>query len=550
MERKTNKRETGNAVEASAKSQSSEKKMPNSLKMRSKIAKSVAKNFVRTKNAKVTTDVQRKNQKKTNKRIFSQKQNEEGAKELISREEKQHDNASGEDHVENSQHSQKNQENITMSDNNRAKVGTEEKDGGSDKNQNKEKRNREEKRRRNQKERHGLSKKNHKNKEKCDGKKGQQNERKEKLDGLIFMCSTKTKPDCFRYRVMGVTAGKKDLVLGIRPGLKLFLYDFDLKLMYGIYKASSSGGMKLEPKAFGGAFPAQVRFKVHADCYPLPESIFKKAIKENYNEKNKFKIELTARQVRKLTGLFRPVAHHSTALPVRSPPREAYDGLRESRPHSDREISVRDPYTHVDARSYAVLSHERQREIAYTELASKHKEEIPRDLYLIEKDYRAYGLQGERRNLTTQHHIAPSTAPYMRDYDRVQLLRQTDPLYRETVPLSREITHADPLYLTEGMHRTYELGASRQVPPIVPAATASTSVTSLDPYASYPYHYGATSVDTYLPPPRTNTHAYGADADHNRMHRYQADQPEGTSMPVSSRYSFASPPVSYRKLEL
>ncbi|KAK7401391.1 hypothetical protein VNO78_12825 [Psophocarpus tetragonolobus] len=365
-------------------------------------------------------------------------------------------------------------------------------------------------------------------------------QRQEKLSGFIFMCSAKTKPDCFHYRIMGVSISKKDIVLSIKPGTKLFLYDFDLKLLHGIYKASSSGGMKLEPRAFGGNFPVQVRFNVASDCYPLPESIFKKAIKENYDEKHKFKTELTARQVRKLTELFRPVDVRSGLQPVRSPSkvmlhnRDASNGIRGSWSHLNRE---RDPQI-------------------------ERREEIPHDLFLTEKSYRAYGLQGDRRNVIPTSRVNPRLDPYERDYER-EHIHHVDPLYRTNIhPSHKESLHVDPRYLNESEHQTHLRGGI--------------SNHADDPY--HPYHYGVSPRDPYLPPmsrEEISSSSYlvggrsfngsdniqrrevvhdrlystysAADAlsEYNRRQHYQ-ESLEATTVPVSSRYSFTGPSYSLR----
>nr|XP_027102049.1 uncharacterized protein LOC113722998 isoform X2 [Coffea arabica] len=130
---------------------------------------------------------------------------------------------------------------------------------------------------------------------------------KDKLSGYIFMCNGKTKADCYRYRVFGLPAARLNVVKKIRPCMTLFLFDFELKLLYGVYCATSNGGLGIEPTAFQGKFLAQVRFEIFKDCLPLPESAFKHVIKDNYNASIQFKQELSNEQVTNLMSLFRPI---------------------------------------------------------------------------------------------------------------------------------------------------------------------------------------------------------------------------------------------------
>ncbi|XP_060168862.1 uncharacterized protein LOC132599500 isoform X2 [Lycium barbarum] len=138
------------------------------------------------------------------------------------------------------------------------------------------------------------------------------------LSGFIFLCSAGTKLDCFTYRVFGLRASKKETVEKIKPGTKLFLFDVDMKLLYGVYEATSTGKLDLEPHAFGGKFRAQVKYHKFKECLPLRESSLRDAIKDNYHGR-KFEPELNGHQVRNLLSLFRPLPALATAAAVSHP---------------------------------------------------------------------------------------------------------------------------------------------------------------------------------------------------------------------------------------
>lgn len=64
----------------------------------------------------------------------------------------------------------------------------------------------------------------------------------------------------------------EEKVLKIRKGDVGFLLDLDADVLYGIFKASSDGALNIDPRAWNGGFPAQVKVNWIEKLEPLNEA--------------------------------------------------------------------------------------------------------------------------------------------------------------------------------------------------------------------------------------------------------------------------------------
>nr|CAB3467565.1 unnamed protein product [Digitaria exilis] len=322
--------------------------------------------------------------------------------------------------------------------------------------------------------------------------------------GFIFMCNAKTKQECYQSRLFGLPGGKVEMVKKIRPGAKLFLYDFDLKLLYGVYKAASNGGLNLVREAFDGKFPAQVKFKIDKDCLPLPESSIKQAIKENYSARSKFDPELTARQL-----------GHSLAS-VRDDHRRYYQPAAAPEP---RHIPLALDHYHVP--SVPELRHV---PAAYHTLAPSS------DSY-----YRSVeNLAPERYADRTVADITARDTIIPRDYARLP------------VEISARAERLDDLYRTGGI-AARGAHVEELYPPCEIAARADrVGIATRADYFEDLYHSDRLVSRAVDPLPRSTYHTAAYET--NPAYAETSTRPvsarvNGPSVPVSSLYSFSGAPV-------
>jgi len=82
------------------------------------------------------------------------------------------------------------------------------------------------------------------------------------IRGFIFACTEKTESEILSRCLLGTDRVYGPIVIRIRKGDLLFLNNVDTNRLYGVFKATSDGGFKIEPEAFGGRYPYQVKVRI------------------------------------------------------------------------------------------------------------------------------------------------------------------------------------------------------------------------------------------------------------------------------------------------
>lgn len=131
------------------------------------------------------------------------------------------------------------------------------------------------------------------------------------LGGVIFGCTDKTFKECIDDRVFGLPKHHMLYVKDITPGLPIFLFNYNGRHLYGVFRATSRGMMNAKPHGWTDGtdrptqFPAQVRVEVLKKCAPIQEKKFKGVIEGNYSDDHHFVFELDKQQVKRLCELFK-----------------------------------------------------------------------------------------------------------------------------------------------------------------------------------------------------------------------------------------------------
>lgn len=90
--------------------------------------------------------------------------------------------------------------------------------------------------------------------------------------GHIFACTEKSEKECFNRMLFSTNKLYADKVLRVKKGDILFLLNMDTDMLYGPFRAASDGKKDIEPEAWGGKYPYQVKVKSNGEIKSVIEA--------------------------------------------------------------------------------------------------------------------------------------------------------------------------------------------------------------------------------------------------------------------------------------
>jgi len=90
--------------------------------------------------------------------------------------------------------------------------------------------------------------------------------------GYVFICSHRTERECFEKKLFAMPMSEWNRISQVKKGDILFLLNYQSNCLHGVFEATTDGTLNIDPSAFDGRFPAQVRVRRKMRCPSLDEA--------------------------------------------------------------------------------------------------------------------------------------------------------------------------------------------------------------------------------------------------------------------------------------
>jgi len=101
-------------------------------------------------------------------------------------------------------------------------------------------------------------------------------------NGYVFLCNYRTERECLEKKLFGAPKSEWNRLSQVKEGDILFLLNYQSNRLHGVFEATTDGTLNIEPYAFDGYFPAQVRVRRKMRCPSLDEVALLPIIKRGW----------------------------------------------------------------------------------------------------------------------------------------------------------------------------------------------------------------------------------------------------------------------------